>query len=85
MHVGVSVFALVDGVRRRRGHSAALPALAGVAVAGDAVEGVALLQMLNRTRPGVYARRAQIAALIKFAVLAGMIGYVTIDRFRHVQ
>jgi hypothetical protein len=72
---------LVDRVRRRRGHLAALPATLIVAVAADAAEGVSLLKVLDRTRVAVHARRAQIAALIKFAVLAGALGYIATDRF----
>jgi hypothetical protein len=67
---------LVDRTRRRRGHSAVLPAAVIVAVAADAAEGVSLLKVLRRTHVGVHARRAQIAALIKFVVLAGALGYV---------
>lgn len=67
---------LIDRVRRRRGHSAALPALAIVAVAGDAVEGISLLELLDGNRVGVHARRAQVAAVIKFAALAAGLGYV---------
>ena len=74
---------LVDRARRRRGHSAALPAIVMVAVAGDAIEGVSLLQVLSRNRVGFYARCAQIAALTKFAVLAGAIGYVAMDLVDH--
>ena len=70
---------LVDRARRRRGHPAALPALVIPAVAGDAVEGVALLKVLSRTGIAANARRAQIAAYIKFAVLAGALGYVAAD------
>jgi hypothetical protein len=70
---------LVDRARRRRGHPAALPALVIPAVAGDAVEGVALLKVLSRTRIAANARRAQIAASSKFAVLAGVLGYVAAD------
>lgn len=72
---------LVDRARRRRGHPAALPATVIVAVAADAVEGVSLLQALKRTRVAVHARRAQIAALIKFAVLLGALGYIATDGF----
>lgn len=72
---------LVDSARRRRGHSVALPATVIVAVGADATEGVSLLRVLNRTRVAVHARRAQIAALIKFAVLVGFLGYVATDRF----
>jgi hypothetical protein len=67
---------LVDRTRRRRGHSAVVPSMVIVAVAGDAIEGISLLKVLDGTRVGVHARRAQIAALIKFAVLGGALGYV---------
>ncbi len=70
---------LVDRARRRRGHPAALPATVIGAVVADATEGIALLKVLNRTRVAVHARRAQIAALIKFAVLAATLGYVAAD------
>ncbi|MGE2814643.1 hypothetical protein ACQI5H_05770 [Mycobacterium heidelbergense] len=73
---GILTALLVDRTRRRRGHPAVLPAAVSVAVAGDAVEGVSLLKVLERRRVGVHARRARIAALIKFAVLAGALGYV---------
>jgi hypothetical protein len=72
---------LVDRTRRRWGHPAFLPAVVIVAVAGDAIEGISLLKVLNRTRVGVYSRRAQIAALIKFAVLGGALGYVAAGHF----
>jgi hypothetical protein len=72
---------LVDGVRRRRRHPAVLPATVIVAVVADAIEGVSLLNVLRRTRVAVDARRAQVAALIKFAVLTGALGYVAADRF----
>ena len=71
---------LLDGARRRRGHPAALPALAAVAVAGDAVEGISLLNVLKGRRVGANARRARTAALAKFAVLAGCLGYVAAAR-----
>ncbi|WP_077089991.1 hypothetical protein [Mycobacterium rhizamassiliense] len=67
---------LVDRARRRRGHPAILPAATIVAVAADAAEGVSLLKVLDHTRIGVHARRARTAALIKFATLAGCLGYV---------
>lgn len=73
---GILTALLVDRTRRRRGHPAVLPAAAIVAVAGDAVEGVSLLKVLQRNRIAVHARRARIAALTKFAVLAGALGYV---------
>jgi hypothetical protein len=67
---------LLDRARRRRGHPAVLPAAALVAVAADAAEGVSLLKVLGHKNIGVHARRARIAALVKFAVLAGSLGYV---------
>jgi hypothetical protein len=72
---------LVDRARRRLGHPVALPATVIVAVAADATEGISLLKVLNRTRVSIYSRCAQITALIKFAVLAGALGYVAADRF----
>lgn len=73
---GVFTALLVERTRRRRGHSAALPAIVSVAVAGDAIEGVSLLKVLNGTRVAENARRARTAALIKFAALALALGYV---------
>ena len=73
---GILAAQLVERARRRRGHPAALPAIVGVAVAGDAIEGISLLKVLNGTRVAENARRARIAALIKFAVLALALGYV---------
>jgi hypothetical protein len=78
---GTLMALLVERIRRRRGHSAALPAMVIVAVAGDALEGVSLLKVLNGTRVAVYSRRAQIAALVKFAVLAFALGYVAAGSF----
>jgi hypothetical protein len=78
---GTLMALLVERTRRRRGHPAALPAMVIVAVAGDALEGVSLLKVLNGTRVAVYSRRAQIAALIKFAVLAFALGYVAAGSF----
>jgi len=73
---GTLMALLVDRARRRRGHPAALLAMVIGAVAGDAAEGVALLKVLNRERVAAHARRAQIAALIKFALLGGALSYV---------
>jgi uncharacterized membrane protein YsdA (DUF1294 family) len=52
-----------------------------VAVAGDAVEGISLLKVLDRREIAVHARRATTAALIKFAVLFGALGYVAAEQF----
>lgn len=68
---------LVDRARRRRGHPAALSAAVLAAVAADATEGVSLLKVLGHRHIRIYARLAQIAALIKFAILAGALGYVS--------
>jgi hypothetical protein len=78
---GTFMALLIDRVRRRRGHLVLLPATVIVAVAADAAEGVSLLKVLDRTSVAVHARRAQVAALIKFAVLAGALGYIATDRF----
>ncbi|WP_396932559.1 hypothetical protein [Mycolicibacterium sp.] len=72
---GILLGLLVDRQRRRRGHPPWLPALAAGAIAGDAVEGVALLRVLDRRDVAVNARRAQVAASIKFAILAVALGY----------
>jgi hypothetical protein len=47
-----------------------------LAVAGDAVEGVSLLKVLDRKNVDSYARLARAAALVKFAALTGALGYV---------
>lgn len=72
---GILLALLVDRRRRRRGHPAWLPALAAGAVAADAVEGVALLHVLDRREIAVHARRAQIAASSKFAFIAAALAY----------
>jgi hypothetical protein len=72
---GILLGLLIDRRRRRRGHPAWLPALAAAAVAGDAVEGVALIRVLDRRDIALNARRAYVAASIKFAILAGALGY----------
>jgi hypothetical protein len=75
---GMFMALLIDRARRRRGHPAALPSIMIVAIAA---EGVALLKVLNGKRIAVEARRAQVAALIKFAVLSGALGYVATEPF----
>ncbi|GBE67646.1 hypothetical protein MFM001_41080 [Mycobacterium sp. MFM001] len=72
---------LVDRVRRRHGDPAALPAAVFVAVAADAAEGVSLLKVLDHRHIRVHARLAQIAALIKFAILGSAVGYVAANGF----
>ncbi|ORB17730.1 hypothetical protein BST37_03075 [Mycobacterium noviomagense] len=73
---GAMTALLVDGARRRRAHSAALPLLVVPAVAADAVEGVSLLNVLSESAVADNARRAKAAALVKFGVLIGTLGYV---------
>jgi hypothetical protein len=67
---------LVERARRRRGHPRALTSAVAVAVGGDAIEGISLLKVLDRERVDMHARRARAAALVKFAALAGALGYV---------
>ncbi|BBY22551.1 hypothetical protein [Mycobacterium stomatepiae] len=79
---GILTAQLVEWARRRLGHPAAVPAVVGVAVAGDAIEGVSLLKVLNGTRVAENSRRARTAALIKFAVLVLSLGYVVVGSAR---
>lgn len=72
---GILLGLLIDRRRRLRGHPTWLPALAAGAVAGDAVEGVALLRVLDRRNIAGNARRARTAASVKFAILAVALGY----------
>ncbi|AQT80933.1 hypothetical protein B1R94_19225 [Mycolicibacterium litorale] len=74
---GILLGLLVERRRLRRGHPAGLPAFAVGAVAADAVEGVALLRVLDGQDVARNARRARIAALIKFAITAVTLGYVS--------
>src|SRR6201997_3140100 len=66
---------LVDYARRRLGHPAAVCLGVVPAVAADALEGVALLNMLAGNDIVVNARRARRAAIFKFVVLAGALLY----------
>jgi hypothetical protein len=76
---GVLLALLIERARQRRGHPRALTAAAAVAVAGDAVEGVSLIRVLNREQVDTNARRARTAALIKFAALTAGLGYVVAE------
>lgn len=73
---------LVDTTRRRRGGPVVLQMLVIGAVAGDAVEGIALLKVLDRADLADNARRARLAALIKFALLGLALGYVAAGHLR---
>lgn len=72
---GIMLGLLIDRNRRRLGHPVWTPALAAGAVAADAVEGVALLGVLDRRDIAANARRAQVAASIKFVAIAVALGY----------
>ncbi|MEW5808943.1 MAG: hypothetical protein AB1925_05760 [Actinomycetota bacterium] len=72
---GMLLALLVERRRRRSGHPSWLPATAAGAVVFDAVEGVALLRVLDRRLVAVNAGRARVAALVKFAIIALTLGY----------
>jgi hypothetical protein len=69
---------LLERVRCVHGHAPVVPAVVIPAVAADAVEGMSLLEVLKRTELHINARRARRAAIIKFAVLGGALGYCVI-------
>jgi len=79
---GVLAALLIERARLRWGHPRALTSAAMVAVAGDAIEGVSLIKVLDRERVDVHARRARAAALAKFAALVGALGYVVAEAAR---
>jgi hypothetical protein len=66
---------LVDYARRRLGHPAGVWLGVVPAVAADAVEGVALLNVLAGNDVDVNARRSRRAATCKFVVLAASLLY----------
>lgn len=66
---------LVDYARRRLGHPAAVFLGVIPAVVGDAVEGVALLNVLAGNDMDGNARRARAAATVKFVSLVGALLY----------
>jgi hypothetical protein len=82
---GTLVGLLTERVRSRRGDPIALRLLQIGAVAGDAVEGVALLKVLDGVDLESYARRAWLAALTKFALLGLALGYVGVDSLQRVS
>jgi hypothetical protein len=67
---------LLDRARRYWGHPAVVVLAAAPPVIADAIEGVALLAVLRRHDIGANARRARMAAKVKFALLAAALGYV---------
>jgi hypothetical protein len=76
---GALLALLIERARRRWQHPRALTSAALVAVAGDAVEGLSLIKVLERDRIDSNARRARAAALIKFAAIFGGLGYVAVE------
>ena len=66
---------LVDYARRRLGHPAAVCLGVVPAVAADALEGVALLNVLAGNNTARNARRARGAAIVKFIVLVAALLY----------
>ncbi|HEY9303810.1 MAG TPA: hypothetical protein VIO95_05935 [Mycobacterium sp.] len=66
---------LMNYARRRLGHPAAVCLAVIPAVGGDAVEGVALLNVLAGNNIDDNARLARRAAIVKFIVLAGALLY----------
>jgi hypothetical protein len=66
---------LVNYARRRLGHPAAVCLGVIPAVAADAMEGVALLNVLAGNNINDNARRARRAAIVKFVVLVGALLY----------
>lgn len=79
---GVFGLLLVERVRVRRGDPIALRLLPIGSVAGDAIEGVALLRVLGGVDVDANARRARTAALGKFALLAVGLAYAVIGGVR---
>ncbi|UVO14357.1 hypothetical protein NM962_10385 [Mycobacterium sp. SVM_VP21] len=67
---GTLAMLLIERARSRHGHPVALRLLPIGAVAGDAIEGVALLKALDGVDVDTNARVARSAALAKFAMLA---------------
>jgi hypothetical protein len=76
---GALLALLIERARRRWQHPRALTSAALVAVAGDAVEGLSLIKVLERDRIDSNARCARAAALIKFAAIFGGLGYVAVE------
>ncbi|MGA5462488.1 hypothetical protein [Mycobacterium sp. NPDC050041] len=70
----------VDRARRVLGHPRTPVLLVVGAVAGDAIEGASLLNVLSGNQIAVHTRRAHLAASIKFALLVVAGGYVVAAR-----
>lgn len=79
---GTWALLLIERVRTRNGHPILLRLLPVGAVAGDAIEGVALLKALDGVDVDTNARRARSAALTKFILLAVGLAYTVIAGVR---
>lgn len=75
---GIAALLLIERYRSRRGDSIALRLLPVGAVAGDAIEGVALLKVLDGVDIDANARLGRNAAVTKFALLGLVWTYVGI-------
>jgi len=82
---GVLTALLVDHARRRLGHPAAVCLGVVPAVAADALEGVALLNVLAGNAIDVNAHRARRAAIFKFVVLAGALLYAGAPAYHKIR
>ncbi|MGV0626866.1 hypothetical protein [Mycolicibacter minnesotensis] len=79
---GTAALLLIERARSRRGDPVALRLIPIGAVAGDAIEGVALLRAVDGVDIEANARTARIAALTKFALLAVGLVYTVIGSVR---
>lgn len=79
---GTLALLLIERVRGRHGHPIALRLVPICAVAGDAVEGVALLKVLDGVNLDRNARHARAAALAKFVLLAVGLVYTVVGGVR---
>jgi hypothetical protein len=75
---GALTATLVDRARHQFGHPPAVAAMVVPAVAADALEGLALLKVLQHNDIATHTPRARSAALSKFAVLGGTLLYTVV-------
>jgi hypothetical protein len=76
---------LIDRTAHRNRHPRAVSAIVAAAVAGDAVEGVALLRVLKNRNVEQNAALARKAALTKFALLGVCTGYLLKYGFKRTK
>ncbi len=82
---GYVVLLLIERARSRHGGSAGMRLLPVGAVAGDAIEGVALLKALDGVDLDANARRARTAALTKFGLVGLALAYTGIRSVQRVS